>query len=307
MATDCRLIQYTNGYGDVAIFGEIPYTVTSIDGLDPVAINIQETRAPYQDGSTYLDCTLDTRTISIEGAIVDKQAWGDVDEERLELIRLMNPKSGQGELLITLPGPGGVDYTYKCNAIPRSAPRMGNRGQGFQRFQVQFYCTDPYLYATNDSEQELQVFGVGFYVGSSGTDLFYVSVADPKYFGLLGSINGSSDNINNEGHVSCPVRIRFTGPATNPKVLLSETGEYVQVTKTLLINDYIDIDTAFGVKTVMLYTAIGATYTNANQYLNLASTFFQLAPGGNTLTFSESGGSAGSSAVIEWTKRYLGA
>lgn len=303
-----REIVFTNGNGDSVTFNEDTYCIYSIEGLGGVQTRVQEQQAPYQDGTTYIDNRLSPRTITISGGIKNPCDLETINANRRELCRVLTPLAGPGELAITLPGPGGVNYNYVIyQATPRDAPVLANKPyiEPFQRFMVTFYCYDPFLYDITEQELSLVYYGAGFYVGSSGVDLFYVP-SGGTYFGLLSTINGQSGNLTNSGDVPTPVQIRFNGPATNPKVLLAETGEYVQMTMTLANGDYIDIDTAFGVKSVMFYDASAGTYTAANQYLNLASTFFQCPVGGGTLTFSDSGSASGSSAVIHWTWRYLG-
>lgn len=306
--TTIREIVFTNGNGDSITFDGGTYCIYSVEGLGGVQTRIQEQQAPYQDGTTYIDNRLSPRTITISGGINESNDLGTINEKRREMCRVLSPLAGPGKLAITIPGPGGVNYNYVVNqATPRDAPVLANKPyiEPFQRFMVTFYCYDPFLYDIAEQELNLVYYGTGFYIGSSGVDLFYVP-SGGTYFGLLSTINGQSGNLVNYGDVLTPVRVRFNGPATNPKVLLAETNEYIQMTMTLANGDYIDIDTAFGVKSVMFYDASAGTYTSANQYLNLASTFFQCPVGGCTLTFSDSGGLAGSSAVINWTYRYLG-
>lgn len=63
------------------------------------------------------------------------------------------------------------------------------------------------------------------------------------------------------------------------------------------------IDTTYGSLLCRLQAANG-TQTNAMQYLTSDSTFWQLQPGENIVTFSAPGGSAGVS--IEYVSRYTG-
>lgn len=300
---------YTNGLGDSITLRADGGATTSnvyflrkIDGLGPVTTRIQEQQAPYQDGTTPVDVRLGTRTISIEGAVVNTSR-DDIASTRKELCRVLSPIAGTGRLDITMRD-GNVYSVFACTPRDNGIPFKAYQDI-WQTFLLQFYCYDPFLYDYAPQEQDLVVYGAGFYVGSSGTDLFYVP-SGGTYFGLLATLNGASDNVVNTGHCDTPVVIRFNGPATNPKVTLVETGEYVQCTMTLDSGDYIEIDTAFDRRTVTFYDASVPSTTNGNKYLNLASTFFQLPVGGNTLSFTDSGTAAGGSAVITWYNRYLG-
>ena len=63
------------------------------------------------------------------------------------------------------------------------------------------------------------------------------------------------------------------------------------------------IDTTYG-NLICRLQARNGTQTNAMQYLSSDSTFWQLVPGENIVTFSAPGGSA--TVTIEYASRYTG-
>ena len=128
-------------------------------------------------------------------------------------------------------------------------------------------------------------------------DLFYLT----KY---IFKRNAYSVNANVTGHIGCPVLITFYGPSTNPRIINETTGEYFSINKTLISGESFTINTAFGQKTVDLFT--GGIHTNGMAYMNLDSRFIQLAPGFNKVYLEDTPGTASQTATMTWTERYIG-
>lgn len=127
-----------------------PIFPVKIDGLGTPETMIQEQKAPFQDGTTYIDALFQPRTITVEVAILKPNNFTEIDTYRRELAKKLNPKLGQGTLTYTTEG-GAV---YKIAAIPMSSPSFPNKDyrDPYARAQVTFYCNDPYWKkTTNDS------------------------------------------------------------------------------------------------------------------------------------------------------------
>ncbi|MFC6038432.1 hypothetical protein ACFPYN_03085 [Paenisporosarcina macmurdoensis] len=97
----------------------------------------------------------------------------------------------------------------------------------------------------------------------------------------------------------------FEGPATSPIRIENETtGEFIEVSQSLLAGEKLWISTEFGKKRVDRI-AVDGTRTNAFNYINLASTFFQLESGNNLLTYSTGEDFEKAPVTIKFYPRYL--
>lgn len=106
------------------------------------------------------------------------------------------------------------------------------------------------------------------------------------------------------GDVPVPVILTFPGPASNPKVVKEETGEYIKINTIIAAGDSVVVNTAFGQKTVILTQ--GGVVKNGNAFLDIGSTFFSLDVGSNTVHFEEEDYIATATASMVYTERYTG-
>ena len=138
-----RKLVFVNASSDtLTIDTDGPIFPVKIDGLGTPETMIQEQKAPFQDGTTYIDALFQPRTITVEVAILKPNNFTEIDTYRRELAKKLNPKLGQGTLTYTTEG-GAV---YKIAAIPMSSPSFPNKDyrDPYARAQVTFYCNDPY-------------------------------------------------------------------------------------------------------------------------------------------------------------------
>jgi len=76
----------------------------------------------------------------------------------------------------------------------------------------------------------------------------------------------------NHGSEPAPLSIRFTGPAVNPYLCNTTTGEMVRVSKRLASDEWLEIETTPGARQVRL-SKNGSLY-NGMHYLDLRSASF---------------------------------
>ncbi len=287
-----RRLRYVNPRGEELDFYTSPYLITSLEGLSPPTNPIMEQKAPYQDGTSYLDSLLEPRTIVLEAVIRAPNNFSLINFHKDLLSRALSGKMGLGTVYYSSDG-----ITEKhIPAIPINSPLYANKEYTTpnQSFLVQFYCPDP-LFLGDENVQYIETllplleFPESFDVG--GIELSQYLVGEPIYI-----ING--------GHIESPVRIVFYGPASNPKIENQTTGQYIKINKVLLAGDVLTIDTAYGVKTVTLTT--GGVTSNAIQYLDLASEFWSLNVGQNAVRFTDDSSSTSARCGIFWRSRYLG-
>ena len=293
-----RSLLYTNPNGLTLLLGGSDYPILKLEGIDTPDWDTLETKAPYQDGATDIGGTFQTRDITIEGALASvPQNMAGIAAARRLITLALNPKDGAGTL----------DYTndlgtWRITAKPISSPAFSSKDatDPYQRFQIVFHASDPCWTDVSDTVETLTAEGTGLAIPAAGVGI----PVDGLAVETVSTIKGKSIIVTNSGDVPCPVLIRFYGETTNPKIINATTGEYIRIVKTIALGDYVEINTAFGVKTVMISES--GSITNASMYLDLLSTFFQLAVGNNQLTFTDEGAAPGSSAIITYRNRYIG-
>lgn len=291
-----KTLQYTAPDGAVLPFGRAPYAVSVIGGLDAPEFLVQTERAPGQDGATYIDGQHEPREIVVEGAIAAGYgASTAVEVARRALIKALNPKLGAG-VLRYISGTKTLDIP----AIPVSCALTKNPEDPITRFQIQFLCPDPYYRGIQGKNYTGLYISKYFEFQADG----YEFVAGGVELSILAGISGQRLIVQNGGDVSAPIVLTLRGPALNPKIQNVETGEYLQITKALETDEVVEINTAFGNKTITITKA--GTKSNGSQYLDAGSTFFHLPVGASTLEFSDSGGQLGAVAIVTFFERYIG-
>lgn len=277
---------YTNERGQSIEMGDsAPLLVTKINGLGGVKNNIQKQVAPYQDGSTIAGATLDDRELYIEGVILA----ANIDSYRRQLLQVFNPK-----LTGTLRYERG-QVVKEIGCKPEIGPSFpSNYGKSGQIFSMTLLCPMPFWLDTYTESEEM-----ADWVGG---------LAFPLQLPMM--FAGRSTKVNtvlhNAGDVETPLTFEFIGPCTNPKVINADTGEFIKVNRELAEYEKLVITTDFGRKRVRLFNLYTGEETNAFNYIDLGSTFFQLQPGNNQLSYDADIGKETAKVWIRWRNRYLG-
>lgn len=280
-------ITITNSQGERVVLGrQGPYFLEALDGAGDVAVRVQSQKAPYQDGSTYIDNVLENRALCIEGMIIAKGDPEALSLARRRLQRVLNPKTG------------GVTISYRQGAqlkeikgIAESTPVFpggpGRKGLHYQKFLLHLLCHQPF-WLDHYSESKEIITWLG------GLTFPWVL---PASFALKGL---PIVNAVNKGDVKTPVRIEFKGPATNPKISNRGTGEFIQINRDLLFGDVLIITTDFGAKTVEI------NGENAFHWIDLKSSFWQLQPGDNIIEYTSDIPVEPAAVTISYRHRYVG-
>lgn len=285
-----RILTYTNPNGNYINFSYSPYLIESIEGISSPELDIQTQKSPYQDGNTFLDALYEPRMITVSGKLNYPKNLSAIMAARQTISAVLNPKLGPGTLTLQV-----ESGTYKISALPKiSYPNININLEPFQSFYAEFTCPDPYWKSGTAS-------GVtcGYTVAALEFPVEFVS-GGIEFSTRSASIQQTAYNF---GNVPCPVYIAFTGPATNPVIYNLTTGEYMKILTTIALGDQILIDTTFGNKTIYLNSSGGIV--SAIQYMDLNSTFFQLEPGANILTYSDDSLSGSATAQISWSDRFI--
>jgi hypothetical protein len=208
-----RTLLYTNPEGDSILLGEGYYGINSLTGIDAPNITNQEQKAPYQDGSTPIDQLYGPREIVVEGIIAEGTLTG-ISARRRAMIMALNAKLGPGTILLTVDA-GSFTITGRPDEV-RFANKNAN--EPFQRYQVVFYCHDPFFYEGTERSVSLS------------------TIAPPVI-------------IENDGDIFTPITVELSGGGTNP--YLEELVQSKRIEIDGVVDDPLIITTAFGNKNIL--------------------------------------------------------
>ncbi|MEI6059036.1 MAG: phage tail family protein, partial [archaeon] len=129
---------------------------------------------------------------------------------------------------------------------------------------------------------------------------FSLPFSFPINFGTV----GTNISIDNTGDVSTPILLTFTGEIVDPVITNNTTGESIIIVKQTNDGDTLVINTAFGAKSVQILS--GGVYSNAFEYVDPDSVFWQLQPGINSVSYTATSEGPNASAQIQYYKRFSG-
>lgn len=276
---------FTNALGETIYFSNLaPFLLESISGISSVQSDVQSEKAPYQDGSTYIDTLLNARSLDFTCQIRPY-----TEENRRKAIRVLNSKLGVGTLRFTK---NGVWRELKC--VVEDNPNMldghQHRRPGMQRFTFSLMAHNPYW---TDAEQSFTL--AGFIGGFEFPFSFPFS---------LGEI-GSTLTVTNDGDTVAPLFIELTGPLTNPTLTNQTTGEFITLAQDLPSGYTLEINTAMGEKSVVIVSDLGVR-SNGFHYIDPSSTLFGLSVGNNTLSYTATVQPSAIAVTIFFKNRYIG-
>ena len=256
-------------------------------GFSEIPIDHQLSKAPYQDGKTYIDTLFDPRILTIEFLIKgdDRQ---EVFDRRLTVTKQFNPKLGVGKIIWEQED--GTEYYIDCIPYTPIFPSGKAQNKWYQVVIVQFLAPNPFWYNPTQWENTL----VGFSGGFSFPFSFPIS------FGTV----GTEKEIVNIGNVDTPVMIYLYGELEDPVISNATTDEEITVVETIADGDILIINTAFGEKAALLLS--GGVYTNAFEYIDPDSTFWKLEPGSNTIEYSVTSEGENAKCLIYYYHRFSG-
>lgn len=282
-------ITFTNSRGQsVELKSSAPFLLQNINGLGDIDADVQTQKAPFQDGSTFIDSVLLERTISMQIAILVSDTTTLLQQRQI-LASVFNPKLGKGVLRYE-----NDETIREIEAVPDSVPAFPsgkeNRGPTFQKALINLLCPEPFwLDEFSTSEKMSYILG---------------GLSFPLRLGTMFAHRGFKKVLYNQGDVATPVTIEFYGPATNPVVWNRTTNEFIKVNRTLVETDKLVITTDFGNKSVTIENEDGTT-TNVFNWIDLESTFWQLVQGDNIIEYGSDSDATKSRVIVSYKNRYL--
>ena len=274
-----RFISFTNGLGKEYIFNNI----LSLNGFDSAPVTHITTQNSGQDGATYRNSFFSSRDIEITFDIFAAKN-ASIETLKRNIITRLSPKSGEGVLRyvceqkdLALPCvPDSVAFTKQSTEIYTGLAR-------FKAFM-------PYFIDSAESKALLK------FVES----LLVFPVTFPCIFGQRTNIG----TVTNTGDAPAPVVIRFYNGVTNPTFTNLTTGEYIKLNGVIPADSILEIDTAYGVKSVSIITE--GSKINAFSLLDPTSNLWSLPVGPSRIEYTAEAENDDSYGEIVYYNRYVG-
>lgn len=256
-------------------------------GFGELPVDVQMSKAPYQDGKTYIDTIAEPRILTIEFAIMGDTRQ-EVFDRRLIVTRHFNPKLGLGILKWTQDD--GTIYYLDCLVSKPVFPSGDGQSASHQIVIIQFIAPNPFWYDPTQVERIL--------IGFSGGWSYPWSY--PMSYGQV----GTQIDVINTGNIDTPVMIYLYGEIVDPTIKNLTTEEEISVIHTIPDGDILIINTAFGEKAAMILS--GGEYVNAFEYVDPDSVFWKLKPGYNLLGYTVASEGENAQCRIYYYNRFSG-
>jgi hypothetical protein len=250
-------------------------------------VEVNPLRAPFQDGVTVIkeNISLAARLITVSFTIKGASR-ADAYGLRREIGHLLSPKFGLGTLTYT------NDYgAFEIGALAQSSPLQTARHKNYLMMNAVFWCPDPYFQEITDRTAFLQQVRPVFH--------FSFHMVKPNPGLIFSTLEHGVAVINNTGDANTGVMVSFYGPSENPVITNLTTGEFIKVNTSLSADQRMVITTGFGKKRVLIINPDGSAQ-DALVFIDYGSSFWQLIPGVNEITFDASVGSDNASVSIDY-------
>lgn len=279
-------LKFTNSKGDSITFDRQNYLFTALAGFGEVGADIQRQKAPYQDGSTFIDAVLTERAISFEVSILGNSDM-DVAQKRTRLGQIFNPKLGIGQLSYTV---GTIERVIDVAVehVPTYLPGDDVRGRRFQRSIIDLLALNPYWRSTAITEEP------------AFEPLFEFPFEGEFEMGM----QRDQRIIFNDGDAPAPIQVEFFGPALNPKIINNTTGEFIRIKQELYEGERMMIDTS---DASVYFIDVDGIERNVFPWIDLSgagTTFFKLQIGENDIEYTADSDIQGTIVNISYSKLY---
>ncbi len=288
-------IKYTTPQGkEVVLEKGPPFVLEKVTGTGVEDATLILSEPAFIDGKVFQGLYMGDREVTATVHIYGKDRK-TLYENRQKLMALLSP-------VLSKDGKMGIleyqnDYIKVwIPAIVKKGPQPTTRtGSYHTSIQIVFYCPDPLWRGMNQQAARIA------YV--DGGMEFPLEIDNES--GVRFGARGYMGSIYNLGDRLAPAEVLITGPAINPEIRKTTTGEYIRVKRELYSGDTLTINTNPYELQVTITRANGET-EGAFGYLDLTSTFFQLEPGENKLQYFSEDDSTASEIIVRAYDRYGG-
>jgi phage-related protein len=285
-------LTYTNSLGESLVFSHASvYCSQTVEGISDVRNTIYSINSMGQDGDTFVANRLESRDIDISGFIKERDP-DKLRAHRRKLARILNP---QMSAILTYQY-GSFTRVISCRSV--NAPVITKpAGSIYTGFSVQLVCLNPFWREVAEKRDDIAA-----WIGSLE---FPVDI--PEGGMQIGYRQPSLIvNVYNGGDVQTGIRIEFQalGDVTDPIITNVDSQEFIRLNITLQDGDVLTLSTGYSDKWAKLYRD-GVT-TDALRYVDVDSTFLQLAPGDNLIRYDAEQGLSNLEVSIFHNNLYLG-
>lgn len=263
-----------------------------VEGIAGVTNVVYSTNSMGQHGDTYVGQRIEARDIDIVGHINtrDKQ---QAYELRRQMLKVFNPELD-----------GTLTYEYGSfkrviNCRLHGEPKL-QRQSVLIEFELPLDCLNPFWREEDEQKEDIASWVAAWH--------FPCVIEKENTKSMIFGYRAESVIVDcyNEGDVSTGMRIRFTalGTVTNPIILNVDTEEFIKLNVTMQTGDVIEVNTKYGSKGATL-TRDGIV-TDYFRYVDVDSTFMQLAIGDNNFRYDAESGVNSMEVSIFYNKEYLG-
>jgi len=283
-------LTYVNERGDILVFSvdsEYHVNFKNVSGLSDIRNQIYSINSMGQDGDTYLGNRIEARDIEIIGHIKEQ------NKERTRRLRrrmnnILNPQFTAVLIYDFMDDAGNILYRRVIDCTINNAP-VFIRAPIIERFTMQLSCLQPFWREERELRQDIATWIGGFEFPyrdpNDQPDGLEIAI-DPENPTIPTWEIGWREpslivNVFNGGDVRAGMRIDFRalGMLLNPILLDVNTGNFIKINMRMLAGDVITVRTGFGEKGVTLRRQ--GEETDAFRFLDIDSTYLQLAPGDN--------------------------
>lgn len=263
-----------------------------VEGIAGVTNVVYSTNSMGQHGDTYVGQRIEARDIDIVGHINtrDKQ---QAYELRRKMLKVFNPELD-----------GTLTYEYGSfkrviNCRLHGEPKL-QRQSVLIEFELPLDCLNPFWREEDEQKEDIASWVAAWH--------FPCVIEKENTKSMIFGYRAESVIVDcyNEGDVSTGMRIRFTalGTVINPIILNVDTEEFIKLNVTMQTGDVIEVNTKYGSKGATL-TRDGIV-TDYFRYVDVDSTFMQLAIGDNNFRYDAESGVNSMEVSIFYNKEYLG-
>lgn len=270
---------------ELELIGNSLYDLINIDGLNPPGVTINKSEIVNLDGSRINSTRLNDRNI-----VITLNIRPPIEQNRILLYTYFRGKSNC-EIKITTETRSvriaGTVETFENN-------HFGN----IQQPQISIICPKPYFLDEEEVATEfttlVPLFEFPFSIPAEGIEFSRRETTVHK--------------IINAGDVEIGAKITFTASDTvmYPTVLNLTTNEFLKVAANMWKGDVLTINTNKGEKSIKVKRALDGTTLNLLANRMSGSTWLQLVPGDNDISFSADTGSDYLTMSLSISKKYEG-
>lgn len=269
------MIDWTFIYNGLTVGGSgNPYNLIKINGFhdapDVRTADTERARAHGMfAGTDYLGGRSITAEIEVVAPHPDEADWSAFSRA------FVPGDTAESTLKAQIPGvAGGIEVQVGARVRRLALPIDRDYLFGHGSAMVEFFCTDPRIYSVAQTLVSIDQAAI------SGSGLTFPATF-PLSFG--GAVSGGLGVATNAGEFSAPWVGTITGPVDNPRIENVATGQVLSFTGSLSAGQTLVISS---LDRSVLLSGTASRYS----WLNFGSSWFDLAPGTNTIRFAGTAG-----------------